>query len=271
MSVLPFSIQDWSRDQKEGLRTYLERFVTDERKEKIPPVLVNRTRHISVVLENIYQPHNASAVLRSCEIFGIQDVYAIEGKYPFQPNREIAMGAGKWVNLHRYRHPEHDTEEHPNAHVSTDYAKACFADLRQKGYKIAVTALREDSIPLCEMPLDHKVALVFGTERHGVSPLALEEADIVVRIPMFGFTQSFNISVSAALCLYDITTRLHASTIPWQLTDEENLNLHITWLLHSIARGEEHVRRFKQEANIRAEASPLPSASSPPSNTPEAS
>ena len=225
----------WSVERKRALSAYLRTFLTPERSALMQRVLAERTRHVTVVVEDIYQPHNASAVLRSCEIFGIQDVHAIENRNAFRPNGEVAMGAEKWVDVH------------PWNTASSDNTASCLAALREKGYQIAVTALRDDSIPLGDVPLDRPLAFVFGAEERGVTETALSMADMVVRIPMHGFTQSFNISVSVALCLYDLTTRLRASDVPWRLDVSAHADVELAWCLKSLARNEEYIRRFLQD------------------------
>ncbi len=183
---------------------YLRELVTPQKAELVQKVVSSRTRHITVALEDVYQPHNASAILRSCEIFGVQDVHIIEQKNRFAPANNISMGAGKKLNLHQ--------------HKTVDDA---YLQLKKEGYLIAATSLTEKSVSLYDLPIDQKIALVFGTERIGISPAAQQGADLFVAIPMYGFTQSFNVSVSVALCLQSLILRLQQSTINWKLSQEE--------------------------------------------------
>lgn len=199
------------------LITFLSQFITPEKQKRVEQVLEQRTRYLTVVLEDIYQPHNASAVLRSCECFGLQDVHIIEKHNPFQPNRDIALGAPKWLSLHHYR-----AEEGQNT-------QTCLEALRDQGYCIAATTLRENSIPIHELNLERPIALCFGTEEQGLSDEAHKMADVFVQIPMYGFTQSFNISVTAALFLYDLTNRLRESAAAWQLSPVDKLMLTLEW------------------------------------------
>ncbi len=199
------------------LITYLSQFVTPHKQQRIQQVLDQRTRYLTVVLEDIYQPHNASAVLRSCECFGLQDVHIIEQRNPFRPNRDIALGAPKWLSLHHYRAEE-------GQHTQT-----CLTTLRAQGYRIAATTLRPDSIPIHALDLNQPIALCFGTEEQGLSDTAHNMADVFVQIPMYGFTQSFNISVTAALFLYDLTNRLRESAQNWALTPAEKQTLMLAW------------------------------------------
>ncbi|MEM7797959.1 MAG: RNA methyltransferase, partial [Chloroflexota bacterium] len=182
--------------QKHNLVAYLSQFVTPHKKQLIKEIINLRTQHITVLLENIYQPHNASAVLRSCDCFGVQDVHIIEDENPYRINPEVAMGATKWLTLHRYALPQLN---------NTDL---CLSQLKAQGYKIVATTLREGSISLLDFPIDKKIALCFGTEAEGLSEQIHAEADYFLQIPMYGFTQSYNISVSAALCLFELTKKL---------------------------------------------------------------
>jgi tRNA (guanosine-2'-O-)-methyltransferase len=210
---------------------YLGDFVTPSRLQKIQQVLSQRTRHLTVVLEDIYQPHNASAVLRSCECFGVQDVHIIENRYDYEINPEVDMGASKWLSLHRYRDGEFNIG-------------ACLNHLKQEGYQLVATSPHEHDFNPVGLPLDKPVAILFGTEQEGLSAQALQAADFFMRIPMAGFTESFNISVSAAICLFELTNRLKKSNIPWQLSEEQYDELHLEWLSASIKTPELLIKRF---------------------------
>ncbi|MDX1686865.1 MAG: RNA methyltransferase [Candidatus Promineifilaceae bacterium] len=222
-------------DVKEEVIAYLSQFVTAPRRRRMDKVLAWRTRHLTVALEDVYQPHNASAVLRSCEIFGVQDVHVVEGTNRFRPNKDVALGASQWLTLRHYR---------GDAGEST---ACCLRQLKARGYRIAATTLQEDATALSDLSLDRPLALVFGTEEEGLSQEAHELADTFLQLPMFGFTQSFNVSVTVALCLYDLTRRLRASEVPWQLSDQEKRDLKLKWLIRSTERGELLVRRFLRE------------------------
>ncbi len=199
-------------DKKE-LVVSLWQFISENKRTKMTEVIKNRTRHVTVVLEDIFQPHNASAVLRTADIFGVQDVHIIENKYAFKPVSTVAMGATKWVDTHSYTSPLQALEQ----------LKAC-------GYAIVATTPHTDVYTLPTLPIDKKMALFFGSEQVGLSSEVLEAADMCVKIPMYGFVESFNISVSVALCLYDITMRLHSSDIAWRLSDDERDDLLLKWM-----------------------------------------
>lgn len=213
-----------------GFINQLSSCITQNRRDKIEAVLKNRTRHVTVVLEDVFQSHNASAVIRSCEIFGIQDVHIIEAAYPFAIKGTVAMGASKWIDLIRF------------AHINDAVAK-----LKKDGYCIVATTVHETARPLHELAIENKMALLFGTENTGLSQAALDQSDEFVTIPMFGFTQSFNISVSVAICLYQIIMKLHASTTNWRLTQEERDEILLLWLKKIIRGADTMQDRFFED------------------------
>lgn len=210
---------------KEQLIEKLSELISESRRKKFDEVLNYRTQHLTIVLEDIFQPHNASAVLRSCDIFGVQDVHIIENRNTYTVNPDIALGASKWLTIKKYNQQEHNTE-------------TCLTTLKQKGYKIVATSLHETSCSIEELPVDTPIALVFGTELTGISEAVKQHADKFVKIPMFGFTESFNISVSAALCLNTLIHKIHHSPLPWQLSEEEKNDLLLQWLKKTIKKGE---------------------------------
>ncbi|MCK5847030.1 MAG: RNA methyltransferase [Bacteroidales bacterium] len=203
-------------EDKLKLRDYLFEFISENKKNLFEKNILNRTRHLTVVLENIYQPHNASAVLRSCDLFGVQDIHIIENSNKYKLSKEVAMGSSKWLNMYKYNTAEENTI-------------ACFDKLRSEGYKIVATTPHEKDVMLDELPLDQKTALVFGTELDGLSDVAMNNADAFVKIPMYGFTESFNISVSAALSMFHLTEKIRKSDLEWQLSKEEQVDIHINW------------------------------------------
>lgn len=195
----------------------LYKIITPSKIEKFDRIASERTRHLTVVVENLYQEHNASAVMRSCDCFGIQDLHVIEKTNKFSVNREIAMGAGQWVNNYHYTDELYPTSK-------------CINHLKEKGYVIAATTPHTNDVTIHEMPLDKPVALLFGTEQTGLSEAALNMSDIFVKIPMVGFTESFNISVSAALCMHTLRNRLETQEdFDWKISEEEQIELKIQW------------------------------------------
>ena len=206
-------------DQK--LLEYFEGYLTDKRKQTFKNVLSQRTRHFTVVLEDIYQAHNASAVVRTCDIFGVQDIHAIENKYTNKVSRHVAKGSQKWLNIKRYRE-------------DGDNTTACLNHLKKEGYQIIGTTPHNNSCMLQEFDITKKSAFVFGVEAEGISEIVKHNADGFLKIPMVGFTESLNISVAAAIILQDVTTKLRESTINWQLTDQEKKVLYFDWVKKTI-------------------------------------
>ena len=216
---------------KEALLDHLLEFITEKRNSLFDEVLSNRTRHITVILEDIYQPQNASAVLRTCDLTGIQDIHIIENKNKYDVNPDVAVGSSKWLNLIKYNAEPENT------------AKAIHS-LKKEGYRIIATTPHKKDQSLDEIPLDGKMAFLFGTELNGLSDAAIELADEFVRIPMYGFTESYNISVSAALLLFTLTQKLRKSEIMWHLTDEEKIKIKLDWARNTIRRSEVFERQF---------------------------
>jgi tRNA (guanosine-2'-O-)-methyltransferase len=203
--------------KKQKLLLYLEGFITENRKEGFLRVLQNRTKHFTIAMEDIFQLHNTSAVMRSCEVFGIQELNVIEQKFGKRIDTEIAMGAQKWVDVFRY-----------------NSVQSCMDEMRAKGYQIIATTPHDESCLLHEFDISKPAALFFGTERDGLSQEVLDQADGFLKIPMVGYTESLNISVSAAIIIQDISTRLRQSAINWQLTEEEILEKRLDWTRKTI-------------------------------------
>ncbi|MBD3615563.1 MAG: RNA methyltransferase [Gracilimonas sp.] len=224
-----------NKSSRSALIEYLREFATESRWKKIVEIVEKRTRHITVVVEDVYQSHNASAVLRSCDGFGIQDVHIIENRNEFDASSQVTIGADQWLTLHRYKTPK------------TDNTEICFNTLKKQGYNIIATTPHDNDITLNELPITQKTAIVFGSEIDGISDRARELADGFMKIPMAGFSESFNISVSAAVCLYNITRRLKDSDINWNLTEEEMEELKLEWLRKSIKAGKQLEKAFLEK------------------------
>lgn len=217
-------------EHNDKLIKYLLSFVTQERKNKLLEKLRNRTRFLTVVIEEVYQPHNASAILRTCDAFGIQNVYVIEKENKFQPNRGISLGAEKWLNIFTSKNPEE-----------------IYNKLKDQGYKIVATVPPDKNYPYIELPkfkLKEKLALVFGSELEGLSKFWLEKADYYLTIPMYGFVESFNISVSVAIILYDLVQKLKNQK-NFYLSPTESEKILLYWLKKEIKGFEKIKKKFK--------------------------
>lgn len=215
-------------DQK--LLTYLENIISPERKERFIEILEDRTNYLTVAVEDVFQMHNTSAVIRSCDAFGVQTAHLIEHRYGERLDKNIAMGAQQWVSTPRYS----STAE-------------CINTLKKSGYKIIATSPHKDSDLLDNFEVNGKTALFFGTERDGLSQEVLDKADGYIKIPMVGFSESLNISVSAAIILQDLTVKLKKMNVPWQLTDKEKLDLRMDWTKKSIKSIDDILERYVLE------------------------
>lgn len=213
------------------------KFITSERLQLFDRLITYRTKHLTVVLEDIYQSHNASAVIRTCDCFGIQDLHVIENRNTYNINPDVAVGSSKWVDLYRYRGKPDNTHD-------------CYQALRKQGYKIIATLPHEEDVLLDRLDLSQKTALVFGTEKSGLSETAIKEADGFVKIPMYGFTESFNISVSAALAVFYLSEKMRQSNLPWHLSEIEQLQTKIRWIRNTVKQPEqlekELLKRIKE-------------------------
>ncbi len=207
--------------------------MTAERYERMQAVLENRTRYISVILEDIYQPHNASAVLRSCDCYGVQQVFTVESRNKLDVSSGVTMKAHQWLTLNRFRGEENSLKE-------------CITEVKKRGYLVAATTPHTNDMLLDELPIDRPVALMFGAEKEGLTPEAKSLADCCVRIPMFGFSESLNLSVSAAISLYEISRRVRKE-IPEdkrRLSDTEKAELLYEWMKLSIRKSGQIEEKF---------------------------
>lgn len=210
----------------ENLINYLNSFVTDQRAQLFNDVIKDRTRYITVVLEDINHPYNASAILRTCDCFGIQDVHIIENENKYEVNPFVALGANRWIDINKYNKSENNTLE-------------TIEKLKKENYRIVATTPHINDVSLDEFDITKgKTALFFGTELHGLSKTVIDNADDFIKIPMFGFTESFNISVSAAIILYQLVQKVRKSPINWQLSTDEQNQIRLNWLKLSIKKSD---------------------------------
>ena len=211
----------------------LRAHVTDRRWERMTAVLTQRSRRIAVAVEDIFQPHNASAVLRSCDAFGVQDVHIIENRNRYQVNPGVELGTAQWLSMFRYTRGQAASDAAPTD--SRPQTLTAITTLRRLGYRVVATTPHRDDVTPSELDLNAgPVALLFGAEKEGLSPVALEAADEYVRIPMRGFVESLNISVSAAICLQTLASRVRSEGVPWELSEVERRIIMARWLRRSV-------------------------------------
>lgn len=212
----------------------LKEFAAPGRVALFEEILQLRTNYFTVAIEDIYQEHNASAVLRSCDCFGIQTVHTIEKQNEFKPNSEVAMGASKWLNIHH--------------HKGENSLHSAYDHLKKSGYRIVATTPHTNDTSLNDFDIEKgPAAFIFGTEMRGLTPQAIEMADEHLRIPMYGFTESFNISVSVAIILRHVREKLNASNLDWHLKKDEYHEILFKWLKASIKKSDLIVKRLQQE------------------------
>jgi tRNA (guanosine-2'-O-)-methyltransferase len=218
---------------------FLSDFILERRVSQIQNVLEKRTKYITIVLEDIYQSQNASAVLRTCECLGVQDVHIIEGKHNFNINPQVVLGSSKWLTIKKYK-------------KDSNNSMAAIDSLKGDGYRIIASTPHANKVNIESLDLHKgKVALFFGTERTGLSETVFKNADEFIAIPMFGFTESFNISVSAAIILHTLIGKLRDSDIQYHLTPDESEILLLTWLKSTTKNWEMMEKRFLTEKNIK--------------------
>lgn len=212
------------------LLTYLETYLTEERKQRFLDVLQKRTKHITVAVEDVYQLHNTSAILRSCDVFGVQELHVIEHRFGKRLDKNIAMGAEQWVDVHRYG-------------TTAD----CVAKLKSEGYQIIATTPHNDSSLLPDFFPSEKSAIFFGTEKEGLSKTVMQQADGFLKIPMVGFSESLNVSVSAAIIIQQLVQKVRDSDVDWRLTEAEILEKRLDWTKKSIKHVKGIIKRYVSE------------------------
>ena len=222
---------EWLRERLE----YLTRFITEERSEVLRRTISQRTHYMRIMTENMFHPQNASAIMRHCEAFGVQQIHTVEDRCKFDPSVNIVRGTQKWV----------DVEHHDNT-------KEALAALKAEGYRIvATTPHRCSSTPETFDVTKGKFALVFGTEHAGISDEVIEAADEFLMIPMCGMVESLNVSASAAILIYMLSERIRQQTDNWQLSQAEALKLLTRWTMSSVRDYERILRRGEEEGILK--------------------
>ena len=215
-----------------NLVKYLKRFAADERRQLFETKIQERTQHLSIVLENIFQGRNISASIRSADCFGVQDVHVIENDNIFNDDAEVSMGAEKWITIKRYNQKKHNSIE-------------AIKNLKSKGYQIIATTPHNTDCNLYDLDITQKkIALFFGSEVKGCSKETLTLADKKMKIPMYGFTESYNISVAVSLCLQHLTYKMRQSNLKWRLPIEEQDKTMLQWLRNSIKAAAEIEKEY---------------------------
>ena len=220
---------------KKSLLAYLMEFVSDHKKCLFEEIIEHRTEHLTVVLEDIYQPQNASAVLRSCDCFGIQNVHIIENTNQYRISSGVTLGADKWLTKHYYNKEKNNT-------------LACINSLKKQGYQIVATTPHEQDCSIEDLDLSQKTALIFGNEHKGISDIAIKHADNFAKIPMYGFSESLNISVSAAICLFHLSQKMKMELESWGLEERTRVDVLLNWARSTVKKVDLIERDFMEKS-----------------------
>ncbi|MCE3075601.1 TrmH family RNA methyltransferase [Chryseobacterium gwangjuense] len=212
---------------------YLKEFLTEERIRKIEHFAPESSDFVLPVLEDVYQFRNAAAVVRSTEACAFHKVVALQEEYSFEPNLRVTKGADTWVEV----------EKLPRNMES-------FQKIKERGYKMVAVSLENNAKFLPEYEITEPIALVFGTEMEGVSQEILDFADETLAIPMYGFTRSFNVSVAASICLYELKQKLMKSGIDYKLNEEKLLRMKIRWAVNSMRSGDQIFEKYLKDNNM---------------------
>ena len=216
---------------------YLRDFVVDAKNELFDRLILERTQYVTIVLEDLYQSHNQSAVMRSADCFGIQDVHLIENRNAYETSSTVSQGAREWLSLFRHREEENNTQP-------------TIDTLRAQGYRIIATTPHTGDVFIDQLDLNKgKMAFFFGTELTGLSPTVIAQADEFVKVPMVGFTESLNVSVCAAIVMYSVTQRLRQSDLDWHLPEKRKYEVLFEWYKNTIKASEEILERFNRSSS----------------------
>lgn len=219
-------------EQKLKILHYFDEFISPNKKQLFEKVIAKRTRHIALAVENLYAEQNASAIVRTAECYGIQDVHILEENHVFKTPPKMAKGADKWLSLKRYNKNEGGLDE-------------LLLSLKAQNYTLVTTSPHAKDITPFNLPLHNKIALFFGEEETGITEQLALEADVQMTLPMCGFTESLNVSVCAGICMAVLRNRLEQEQIPWQLTTDEMLDLKLAWTLNNVKGAWHMLERLK--------------------------
>lgn len=218
----PADSQDWA--DLGGAMAVLAGVAGERRLELMKRVIDNRTRNLVLALEEVHDPHNIAAVLRSAEAFGLQEIHIMRSVGYAKISPKITQGCEKWLDISFHGDVKRGVQ-----------------NLRDRGFALYVASFTPRSVPLDKLDFSRPAALVLGNEHQGTSEFMEQEADSVFTLPMFGFTRSFNISVAAALTIYTaVQKRIELFGRSGDLTDEEKEQLLTEWLKRDV-RGAEHI------------------------------
>ncbi|WP_449399362.1 TrmH family RNA methyltransferase [Chryseobacterium wanjuense] len=212
---------------------YLKQFLTEERLSKIEHFSQESSDFVLPVMDDVYQFRNAAAIIRSVEACAFHKVIAMEEENVFNPNLTVTKGAETWVEV----------EKMPKNLAS-------LKNIKERGYKILAVSLEKNAVMLPDYQITEPIALVFGTELEGVSQEVIDFADETLAIPMYGFTKSFNVSVAAGICMYELKQKLMKSGIDYKLSEEKLLKMKIRWAVNSMRSGQQIFEKYIRDNNF---------------------
>ncbi len=211
----------------------LYEFITDERKERFEEVLKKRTKHITLILEDIYQSRNISAMMRSADGFGLQELHIIEDNHKWTGTKSVSKGASSWLTLHKYKGEDPVTD--------------CIENLKAHGFRIVATSPHKSGYTPDSLPIDKPLAIVMGTELTGISNKLMSQVDDYVEIPMYGFSESFNVSVAASIALNRLRTRIEEAGVNNGLSEEEKQKLRMVWAYKTVKDAKAILKHYGKE------------------------
>ena len=223
------------QEERERLFEFLSDRLTPHKRQLFEDKVQKRTNHIAVCTENLRENHNASALLRTADGFGVNRVFALEAQHPFDIQPPISKRAEKWLSITQYDDGE-------------DRQEKMIADIKAKGYELWAAMPAQDAVSLYDMPLEKPVCLVFGNEVHGITPELEKACDGRFTIPMKGYVESFNVSVSLGICLGVLDYRLKNQE--HNLSESEQLQLKIKWAMETLPGGASIVEHYLSENDI---------------------
>ena len=211
----------------------LYKFITDERKERFEEVLEKRTKHVTLILEDLYQSRNISAVMRSADGFGLQELHIIEDNHKWTGTKSVSKGASSWLTLHKYKGEDPVTD--------------CIENLKARGFRIVATSPHKCGYTPDSLPIDKSIAIVMGTELTGISDKLMSQVDDYVEIPMYGFSESFNVSVAASIVLNRVRTRIEEAGVNNGLSEEEKQKLRMIWAYKTVKDAKAILKHYGKE------------------------
>ena len=216
---------------KKELITDLSQFTSEERLTLFNQKLEERTNHITLILEDVFQSRNISAAIRSADCFGIQNIHVIENKNNYTTDEKVSLGSNKWVTINRYNKEKNNTE-------------TCLNNLKNEGYKIIAMTPHAKTSNIQEINIkENKIAILIGSELEGLSKEALDLADETKKIATYGFTESLNLSVSAAICLKSLRDIIQED-YRYKINKNEKEEVMLEWLRKSIKSSKKIEEKF---------------------------